>query len=80
MAPVLNVDPDKPLPKLLGLVALAAIFAGAVTFAVRGVRDWPLGAGPFLEVAALIWGAFVVVGIGGAWLVSRVLRNPTTRP
>jgi hypothetical protein len=77
--PVFDVESSRPLPKLLGLVVLSAIFAGAIALAFHGVRQWPLRAGSLLEMAGLVWAALVVVGVGGAWVVSRAQTNSSAR-
>jgi hypothetical protein len=62
---------------LLGIALIAAVFSGAISTIVLSVHRWAFKPTSFLEVACLSWVAFLVVGIGGAWLLARIIGDPS---
>ncbi len=66
-------------PVILFIALVAAVCSGAIAVIVLSVHRWAFKPASFFEVACLSWVAFVVVGIGGAWLLSRVIGDPTAQ-
>jgi hypothetical protein len=64
-------------PALVGIAILAAVCAIPISIVTHSVRHWVAGTGSVIAIAALVWLALMVIGVGGAWVLHRIMGDPT---